>query len=393
MLEVILAIVNMGFIPSAYGYIILGIFEFFIYQYLKKGKIITNSVCEIPVWILVITGLMYAVGAIGRSPIFNGLFRYCIMPALIFMIGHSITNNGKEKAVRNAEKCLGAIAIGCGVHVFLNIIANIGADRAHTSDYFTGELAATNLGSLNTFIFALLPCLFTTNNKKIKIIGFILFFMSVVYSVMLGTRTQIYALAVILAVCVIFSLGKLSKKSITLKKLLSRFSAAASVTFVAIIVYKTDFLGLRTKFITSNLIFRYTSDNTVVSDANRFRLMTEGFRSLIENPFGESGYNTIRYFHNYWLDFGRVAGIIPVILLVIMDIVLIYHMIQIFRNSNIETDFRYAILGIYICFFINFFMEPIMDGYMDLFYRFIFINGMAEGVYRRVCYKNKYIRR
>ena len=107
----------------------------------------------------------------------------------------------------------------------------------------------------------------------------------------------------------------------------------------------------------------------------------DGIIYLFEHPLGGNKIQGLNYFHNYWLDVGRIAGIVPVLLLVVLDITLFRHMLKVFMNKKIDEDFRFALLGIYICVLINFFTEPIMDGYLDLFFRFTFINGMVEGIY------------
>lgn len=387
MLELILAVINTGFIPNVYGYLLLAIVGIFLYQLLRRRRILVNSVGEYPLWVLLVTGLMYAFASrsLGISLI-NGLVSYCMLPVLIFMTGHSITNNSGRGAVRMAERCLCAIAIGCSIHVALNITVNFGIKRAQTADFFTGNLAATNLGSLNTYIFALLPCLLVTRRKKLRIAGLILFGLSVVYAFILGTRTQPYALIVMLVFSAIIYVRRHYSKGIQYKTLGKWLLVAILLAAITYIAYRMDVGGIRTQILKSNLIYRYSRNaGTAASDASRIRYFFTGLRSLFENPLGGVRIRDIDYFHNYWLDVGGVAGTLPVILIASMDIMFIVHMFRVFRNTAIDEDFRYALLGLYICFFVNFFMEPIMEGYLDLFYRFTLINGLVEGLHALTC--------
>ena len=383
-MEFILAVINSGVISNINGYYILAFFEIILYQILARKRIFVNSIGSLPFWMLAISGLIYAFAArtIGQSLI-SGMVLYFILPVLIYMSGYAITNSRRGKAVLTAERCLAAIAVGCGIHVVLNITANIGiSNRAATADFFTGGLAATNLGSLNTYILALLPCLLVTKRKKVRVVGLVLFALSVVYIFILGTRTQPYALIIMLVISAVIDVKRHYGKRLRFETILKWLSVAALLIIVAWVAYSKDIGGIRTKILMSNLLYRFNENaRTASSDATRFTYFKAGLWNLINNPFGGNHSGGIHYYHNYWLDIGRVAGTLPVILVATMDIIFVVHMLKIFKDNTIDEDFRYALLGIYICVFLNFFMEPIMDGYLDLFYRFTLINGMVEGMY------------
>lgn len=385
MMELLLVVINSGIIPYMFGYAILAIFEIILLQTLTRKRIIVNSVGTSPFWILAVTGLFYAFAVRYRGVhLIRGMLYYCLFPVLVYMTGYSITNNRRSGAVLTAERCLCAIAIGCSIHVILNISANANVgSRVNTVDFFNGKLAATNLGSLNTYIFALLPCLMVTRRKKIRLIGFALFACSVVFAFILGTRTQPYALLIIAVVSAFIYVRRHYRKGIKASVLLKWLCVAAAVVFVAVTAYRMDLGGIRTRILMSNLLDRYQARTTVASDDYRTSYLISGLKNLFESPLGSTNIMGDQYYHNYWLDFGRVAGTLPVALLVIMDVTMFRHMLRIFRISSIDEDFRYALLGIYICMFMNFFMEPIMDGYLELFYRFTLINGMVEGLYAR----------
>ena len=259
---------------------------------------------------------------------------------------------------------------------------NIGlTNRGETADFFTGHMAATNLGSLNTYIFALFPCLIITKKKKIKVIGLILFSVSVIYAFILGTRTTVYALIIMTAVSTIIYIKKRYTNKIPINRLIKWILIITAIICVARLIYSNNSFNIRTNIESSTLLLRYNNIETMHSDGIRLKYFKEGFAYLFEHPLGGNKISGLYYFHNYWLDVGRIAGIVPVILLVVLDVMLIRHMLKVFKNKELDEDFRFALLGIYMCVFFNFFMEPIMEGYLDLFFRFIFINGMVEGIY------------
>lgn len=383
---ILLLAINVGAIENAVGCTILGIYTIFAYQIMNSKKIYLNALNKSPTWLLLFSGFFYGMASYitGKGAVYS-MARYFVIPILVFLAGYTITNR-KNNYTLSAERCLCAIAIGCAVHAILNITVNIGlTNRMETVDYFLGLRSATNLGSMNTFIFGLLPCLVITKRKKIKIAGSIFFSASIIYGFMLGTRSSIYGLVVMTIISAITIIYKHYSKGLKLNVLAKWCGVGIILIGVIVAIYYTDFMKIRTNIEASLLLNRLRSGGTATSDLRRFNLFKEGMAYLFYHPFGGNKIDEVYYFHNYWLDVGRVAGVIPVILIISLDIMLFRHMLIIFRNDSIDEDFRYALFGIYICIFINFFFEPIMDGYLDLFYRFTFINGMTEGLYYSLC--------
>lgn len=378
MLEIVIALVNIDAIAAMYGYTVMFLYVMFLYRYGKRKRILVNPMIHIPVWGLALSGFLFALRYTEYSMVVS-LVVYCMVPTLAFIAGYTITGYQKESAVPAAKRALGAIAVGCGIHVGLNLYQNLGIDRWHTKDFFQGSMAATNLGSLNILIFSLVPCLLITKNKKKKAAGLVLTAISVIYAFILGTRTQFYALAILTAVCGFFYLRTYYAKRVPVSTAVKWIGTAAVVIGAAVIVYRMDLFEIRTKVAESNFIYRFLDPDTAASDHYRFQLIGEGIKNLWDYPLG--GNKGASYFHNYWLDIGRVSGVVPVFLMVMFDLTVVVHMFRLFRQERIDREFRYAILGLYIGFLLNFFMEPIMDGYVSLFYRFTFINGMVEGVY------------
>ena len=383
MLELLLVLVNSGAIQLTIGYAILALFEVVLVQIFHRRRIILNAINKPPIWLLLIANLIYGgwKWALGDRLGFS-LIIYTIVPVLAFIAGYTITNTRKVSSISYAKRCIAAIVVGCGLHISLNVATNMGiTSRGMTADFFTGTLAATNLGSVNTCIFALLPCLIITTNKKIKIIGLILFGIAVAYAFMIGTRTQVYILIVLVLLSVFIYLRRHYAHGVKLKTIVKWGVVWTLVIAAVTCVYTSDFMGIQTGIKASLLVGRYRDVATAGSDATRMKMFFAGLRNLYQHPLGGDYLVNYTYYHNYWLDFGRVAGTLPVVLIAVMDLIFIRHMFWIFKNRSIDEDLRYAMFGLYVCCFLNFFMEPIMDGYLDLFYRFTLINGLTEGLY------------
>ena len=346
-----------------------------------NGKIYLNAIRRVPIWLLFISGLFYALSShmLGKG----GIGSYFVIPILVFLTGYTITNR-MSNCILTAERCLCVIAIGCSIHVILNITTNIGIiSRSETADFFSGQLSATNLGSLSTYILGLFPCLVITKRKKIKILGVIIFLLSIIYNLIIGTRSPIFAFVIMTIISAMIYIKKHYSGEIKLNVLVKWLGGGVILAGVVVSIYYTDFMNIRTDIEMSMLVKRYQSesDATGNSDLARSQLFKEGVDYLFNHPLGGNKINGDYYFHNYWLDVGRIAGLLPFLIVVIFDVILFSHMLKIFNDNTIDEDFRYALFGIYMCVFINFFVEPIMDGYLDLFYRFTIVNGMVEGIY------------
>ena len=131
---------------------------------------------------------------------------------------------------------------------------------------------------------------------------------------------------------------------------------------------------------------RYQAGSGLQSADNyRTSSLTRGLVNLIDYPLGGLKHN--EYYHNFWLDIGRIAGILPFVCMVVYTAVINTHALRIIKGKNIAEPFRYMILCVYIGIQINFFVEPILEGLLDFFLVFTLINGMIECYYRR-CFIN-----
>lgn len=359
-------------------------------------KVNFNFILKPSFWILLSWGILFSVSWYKMyGSLFTSIWRYCVCSVLCFAIGYVVCTDRKNKCIDYSYKIIIAIAFGCGIHIILNLILNFGADRSFTRDFwlyisdkYSSYLAATNLGSVSTFIYSLIPFFVITKDLKIKFCGAVLTGLSLIYSFVLGTRTQLVMMIAVIAISMIVHFFEHNKERISKKKFIIRFIAIIVVPIMLVTLYTRDFLGIKTFVLNSNLInrLRISNEITRISDESRIYYLVQGISNLFNYPLG--GVSAIRYYHNCWLDIGRVAGIFPVCVMLIYNAVTFFHAVKIFMQDDIREDIRYALVFIYIGIFANFFCEPIMDGYFNLWYRLCIVNGITEGIFYS-CIKNK----
>lgn len=382
MLSILLTLISTDWLPYVISYTLLLIIC--LVTVIKKNKGILNvsffkSLGFITLISFVLIFSLKKTKTFNTSLI-NNIIIYFFIPAISFISGYYLTIN--SKSYTTIMKYIYCIALGSGIHVILNLFINMGNNRFETIDFYSRNyLSATNLGSLSTIIFSIEFCFFLSNSKLKKYIGIVLIAISILYGLIIGTRTQLAIAIIIFILELLMYFYEMNKDGKKYKLFILGFILICIFATITI-CYNLNVLNIKNRIESTNLFQRFNTEETETSDNYRTQLFLDGFKSLIENPSGLSIHN--KYFHNFWLDVGRVAGIIPFVLSVICMIVYLKHSIKLFKCKKLNREIRFAIIGLSIGFFCNFFDEPIMDGYLNLFYKYCLIFGIIEALYNNL---------
>lgn len=369
-------LLSLGVLNPIYSNILFSFLYITIIQYIKTKKILLNSALSINFWALFLFGITYF--------LFGGLKLqhlefFLITPLLVYSFGWTLIELRGGKDVDFIKRIIFAMLIGFGVHAFLNYISNIGVTRWLLTDFFTGSIqAATGSGVLNTMIFSLLAyLLFIEKDKKIKILGLVLEIVACIYSFQLGGRTQLIILGLVFFIIFFFYLFE-KKGFVPTFKIIMRL---VFLVILVYIVYQLDIFSVKTTIESSNLLLRLEQGGLEASDQYRINSVLNGLLLLMNHPFG--GQETVFYFHNMWLDVGRVSGVFPFLFLLLYSVLATYHVLMIFLNKNYNITIRYLFLSLYLGIQINFFTEPIMEGAISFFLAFCFLSGLVDYMYYR----------
>ncbi len=101
---------------------------------------------------------------------------------------------------------------------------------------------------------------------------------------------------------------------------------------------------------------------------------------ILDYPLGNMPTNETKsaYAHNYFLDISRVAGIIPLTLIILFTLSALHNVKKLLFSTNIPPYIRNIILVLNIGFYLNFMVEPILDGYFSVFMLYLFICGISS---------------
>lgn len=353
--------------------VLIGFYFVFVYQAVTRRRILLNAIGSAAFWILAFFGLYFTI--VGFESL-SDLKRFFIAPAFLYLSGWVLTEahggaQNPEIAIGNIQKIVLSIMIGYSIHALLNYSVNIGRERWLLIDYFSGSLrAATGLGMINTVAFSTFLYCFMEKNIKKKTVAGGCVIIAIVYGLQVGSRTQLLILVAVTMACLLFYFHEVDNAKgirITLLTILA-------LCVAAVVVINTDFMGLRTKIEMSNLFYRVNAD-TSYGDGVRAERLIQGLQSLLDYPLGNQAQ---LYFHNMWLDAGRVAGTVAFLLIVVYSLITYRHVWLIACNKNIALSFRLMLFGIYLGLLMNYFVEPVLEGMTEHFYVFCLINGATE---------------
>ena len=297
------------------------------------------------------------------SNIIVKVLKYLISPIGGCLIGILLARERKEASIL---KLYMYAVVPYLIHGILNLVIFKGFSgfERELADFWTGKMWKATLAC--TYFAMPAPLLFIAflTKNKTKRLFYILSSALAVYACMITSSRSVLLIAGIVIVFEFFLYVKAGK--MTSKKIKVLFAFLFVLAIVGIVIYSNmDSL--------STTEFGQRMNRTDVKEEPRIQL----FMNIIDNfwmyPFGNMPYF---YSHNTWLDFLRESGWIPFICFMAITIVVIYHLIRIFKNKSISLEHRIAVVGMMTALLIDMFVEPMMDGAAILFCLFFYFAGI-----------------
>ena len=125
---------------------------------------------------------------------------------------------------------------------------------------------------------------------------------------------------------------------------------------------------------------RLNDDEMAVGKAGgRTERWIGGLESIITDPFGWE-FSRFGYAHNLWLDVARVAGVIPLTILLFFTVSSIKIWIKSLRILRNDLFLRSYVFIYFISIILLFNVEPIMEGMYLLFLLFCMFIGFLYGM-------------
>lgn len=318
----------------------------------------------------------------GRGGI-GAMFIYMIGPVGSFFIGYCILKSSNKFIFKTVM----AIVFGNFIHGLLNMImyfrlygftsSVIGA-RA-LPDIWTGKvLTATLQGTYYTMIASLLfYSIVLVINKKSKVLALVILLsigFSLLATFVMGNRTLI-AIMLITFLSNFLLYSALNKKS---PKYITKNIAYIAILALGIyVIYTKNIFSIR-EFVEGSTWYM-RSNIMVANEDPRLALYQRAISQMFDFPLGGYKMNLgLSYAHNLWLDVLYATGLIPFFFLIIYTFQSIKNLIRLIKQKNTDVEFKIFIFSIYTGFFLNFMVEPILEGVPYMFLSFCIINGMIR---------------
>ena len=84
------------------------------------------------------------------------------------------------------------------------------------------------------------------------------------------------------------------------------------------------------------------------------------------------------YYHNFWLDTMRVAGVIPLFILLLFSYSAFIEIWKFLKEYRFSIQSRNLIGALFLALVLQFFTEPIIEGCFTLFLFFCFFIGLIR---------------
>lgn len=235
-------------------------------------------------------------------------------------------------------------------------------------------ISATALGSCFLFNMSSIGLIIVKKNTKFELrltlANIILFVLSMVCILRLGSRTQILLSLVSIFVAFILNIKRQSLFNI----------------FIKFLSFSSIFFYLYSNTNQDSEIFQFYADR--IGNGNGYGIDDAGGRSnrwigalqsIITDPFGWE-FERFGHAHNLWLDVARVSGIIPLFFLLFFTFSAFKNWIRVVSYFKNELFIKTYISILFLLFILQFSVEPVIEGMYLLFLSFCLFVGFIKGI-------------
>lgn len=310
------------------------------------------------------------------------IYQLLTFPVFAYVLGKSFSSAAPSELMVSVGLFSISIAIALlPISVAFDSIAAEGfaeGGRSLYADMFGVDISATVLGGLLTLAISQSAAIVSGGLKSRKTsfaIGLAMAMVLIVVALRLGSRTQV----TIFVACLVIGFLLNTTGYLAVWKRIGVAIIAASLLASA--------GDLVPSFLESDVGAHFRDR---VGDA-RFGVETVGGRterwafaltSMVGQPMGWS-LTAGGYAHNLWLDAARVSGWIGLFALVVFTaahLLAVHRILRDVENNQIKTSFVLAFVAANMLFM----LEPIMDGFLYVFYAYCAVAGMAIGLRSRL---------
>lgn len=303
------------------------------------------------------------------------IYNYAFVPPGFYLLGKYFVN--KHSTHRNIFILLISIGYVFSFSAMISVLLVFMKDGFSSLErnlpmFWSGNVvAATKMGSF--FLFNMcLPGLLLIKQVKLslafKIFGGVVFFLSLICVIRLGSRTQLLVSVITIVISVLYVLKMQSfKKNIPMLFMI--------VILIGVIATQVSF----DKDADWMSVYSSRMDDTknVASAGGRSQRWERAVENLFVKPMGWNK-NEFGHAHNLWLDVAMIGGVMPMIFLFFFSVKSFFDIKKAIQLRPDQLSLNALILAYGLSLFLVFFVEPIMIGYFNLFAVFCIFMGVVN---------------
>jgi hypothetical protein len=300
---------------------------------------------------------------------------------IMYYIGYYFRESG---GYQNWKTPILVVVIGLAIHGCLNLFTNytvLEAGARETVDFWIGsEWIMT--GQISLFIllagcaYYIFAHLKFSRQPILKLFLLALLVCGLLYNIMGATRTVVYSLVINLALCAALTLLRYRQD---FGRFVKYLLIVAGVIFACYALYQADIFGIRTWYEATPLYQRLEILDKLEEGESiytREGQIQAALEQLFVHPFG--GYSMrfpvpLEFIHNTWLNIAYVAGVVPMFLFLLYNLILIKDAVAlVIRGKEKNAIF---VVGMYAAVLVYLALEPVYEAVPTIITLFCFING------------------
>lgn len=304
---------------------------------------------------------------------------FLIMPFAFYAIGQYLCAINTSKNVYRILFLVFVAIASLSIASIIFEIYNVGFFGEGRNIHLIGlssvdKIAATILNARLLGIYALFGLVAYDLNVRVKrpylLFSYLLMILVLVLALRLGSRTGL-----VIALCAIVASVFYYWKTNTWRSRSNMILFLITLSVCVAVFMSNDNVYL--SFFMDRLD---DEDSSFLNMGGRKFGFEDNLSLLLDNPWGTPEAMHLRYAHNLWIDVARVSGFFPLIVLVIITFRYLAYVKFIFK---IRTKGNHVLLILFVlsmCLMIQFFLEPILEGLMALYYLFCFVFGIMSRI-------------
>ena len=303
---------------------------------------------------------------------------------LAYMVGRNFFDYGQIRDVNFAKNAfipaITLLSLGPFLHYLLNYLLNLSSGDRNTIDFWSRSiLSATGQAALACMMLAVaIALLFMSVKRTTKMCAVGVLLIIFLYNFILSGRTLF-----VIAICVV--LGCLLYYLYTNKSREKRAKIIIiilCVAFLLTIILSLDLFGVRSFIEQSNLYKRFTEGEEELGETGRWERKAGYLENFSQGMLGGAKLREIidGYAHDLFLDTYDEAGFFALLAVFFFCVKALLLCIKFLGKKDIAFDGRIMIVALYIAIYMQFCVEPILQGMAWLFALFCFVVGMLEKI-------------